>query len=66
MLVVQEKSGPAAARQLWKIPTGLTDLHEDIVKAIAREVKEETRLSNAKFQHAYASVKRILIKNKDI
>ena len=42
MLVVREKSGSAAARELWKMPTGLTDPHEDIVKAVVREVKEET------------------------
>ena len=37
------------------MPTGLTDLREDIVKAIAREVKEETGLSNIKFQHTLCS-----------
>lgn len=44
MLVVQEKSGPAAAKKLWKIPTGLTDPGEDIVDAAIREAKEETGL----------------------
>jgi len=44
MLVVQEKSGPAAARKLWKMPTGLTDPGEDIVGAAIREAKEETGL----------------------
>ena len=33
------------------MPTGLTDPHEDIVKAVTCEVKEETGLSNVKFQH---------------
>lgn len=42
MLVVQEKSGPAAARRLWKMPTGLADPGEDITDAVIREVKEET------------------------
>lgn len=42
ILVVQEKSGPAAAHQLWKMPTGLTDPGEDIHHALVREVKEET------------------------
>jgi 8-oxo-dGTP pyrophosphatase MutT (NUDIX family) len=44
MLVVQEKSGPAAAKKLWKMPTGLTDPGEDIVEAAIREAKEETGL----------------------
>jgi 8-oxo-dGTP pyrophosphatase MutT (NUDIX family) len=44
MLVVQEKSGPAAVRKLWKMPTGLTDPGEDIVDAAIREAKEETGL----------------------
>ena len=44
MLVVQEKTGPAAKRKLWKMPTGLTDPGEDIVEAAIREAKEETGL----------------------
>mmetsp|Transcript_26733 Transcript_26733/g.54679 ORF Transcript_26733/g.54679 Transcript_26733/m.54679 type:complete len:463 (-) Transcript_26733:23-1411(-) len=44
MLAVQEKTGPAAARKLWKMPTGLTDPGEDIVEAAVRELKEETGL----------------------
>lgn len=44
MLVVQELTGPAAARKLWKMPTGLTDPGEDIVEAAVREAKEETGL----------------------
>ncbi|KAL7521928.1 hypothetical protein ACHAWX_007152 [Stephanocyclus meneghinianus] len=44
MLAVQEKSGPAAARKLWKMPTGLTDPGEDIAAAAIRELKEETGL----------------------
>jgi len=44
MLVVKEKSGPAKARNLWKMPTGLTDPGEDIPDAALREVKEETGL----------------------
>eukprot|EP00550_Attheya_septentrionalis_P000664 CAMPEP_0198285270 /NCGR_PEP_ID=MMETSP1449-20131203/4600_1 /TAXON_ID=420275 /ORGANISM="Attheya septentrionalis, Strain CCMP2084" /LENGTH=322 /DNA_ID=CAMNT_0043982639 /DNA_START=388 /DNA_END=1352 /DNA_ORIENTATION=+ len=44
MLVVQEKSGPAAVRNLWKMPTGLTDPGEDIADAAVRELKEETGL----------------------
>lgn len=44
MLVVQEKSGPAAAYKLWKMPTGLSDPGEDITDAAIREMKEETGL----------------------
>uniref|UniRef100_A0A7S4IJP3 Nucleoside diphosphate-linked moiety X motif 6 n=1 Tax=Odontella aurita TaxID=265563 RepID=A0A7S4IJP3_9STRA len=44
MLAVQEKTGPAAARKLWKMPTGLTDPGEDIADAAVRELKEETGL----------------------
>mmetsp|Transcript_35483 Transcript_35483/g.85862 ORF Transcript_35483/g.85862 Transcript_35483/m.85862 type:complete len:652 (+) Transcript_35483:140-2095(+) len=44
MLVVQEKSGPAAAFNLWKMPTGLSDPSEDIHEAAVRELLEETGL----------------------
>lgn len=44
MLVVQEITGPAAAYQLWKMPTGLLDPGEDIPDAVIRELKEETGL----------------------
>ncbi|GAX22193.1 hypothetical protein FisN_19Lh255 [Fistulifera solaris] len=46
MLVVQEKTGPAAAWSLWKMPTGLTDAGEDIHAAAERELKEETGLTS--------------------
>ena len=42
MLVIQEKSGPAAGIGLWKLPGGLVDPKEDISVAAAREVREET------------------------
>ena len=44
MLVVRELTGPAAARQLWKMPTGLLDPGEEIGPAAVRELKEETGL----------------------
>ena len=44
MLAVQERTGPAAARKLWKMPTGLTDPGEDIAHAAVRELREETGL----------------------
>jgi 8-oxo-dGTP pyrophosphatase MutT (NUDIX family) len=44
ILVVQEKSGPAAFHQLWKMPTGLIDANEDIHEAAIRELYEETGL----------------------
>jgi ADP-ribose pyrophosphatase YjhB (NUDIX family) len=45
MLVVQELTGPAAARNLWKMPTGLLDPGEDIEDAAQRELQEETGLT---------------------
>jgi ADP-ribose pyrophosphatase YjhB (NUDIX family) len=44
LLVVQEKSGPAATFQLWKLPTGLADPNENIHDAAIRELYEETGL----------------------
>ena len=44
ILVVQEKSGPAATFRLWKLPTGLADPNEDIHDAAIRELYEETGL----------------------
>jgi len=42
LLLVQEKSGPAARLGIWKLPTGLVDAGEEIQDAALREVKEET------------------------
>ena len=36
VLVVQEKSGPAAGINLWKLPGGLVDNKEDIATAAVR------------------------------
>lgn len=44
MLVVREKTGPAAGIGLWKMPTGLTDTGEDVHAAAVRELREETSL----------------------
>lgn len=41
---MQERTGPAAKRKLWKMPTGLTDPGEDVAQAAVRELKEETGL----------------------
>lgn len=49
MLVVKEKTGPAAAYDLWKMPTGLVDEQENIHDACLRELEEETGISNATF-----------------
>jgi 8-oxo-dGTP pyrophosphatase MutT (NUDIX family) len=62
MLVVQEKSGPAAAYGLWKMPTGLADPGEDIPDAAVRELQEETGLASAfigvlTFREAHATGK---------
>lgn len=42
VLLVREKSGPAARDGIWKIPTGLADAGEELQDAALREVKEET------------------------
>jgi 8-oxo-dGTP pyrophosphatase MutT (NUDIX family) len=42
VLMVQELRGPAAGRDLWKLPTGLLDVGEDVPEAACREVFEET------------------------
>ena len=44
VLAVREKSGPAAAAGIWKMPGGLVDRGEDISTAAVREVREETGL----------------------
>mmetsp|Transcript_692 Transcript_692/g.1000 ORF Transcript_692/g.1000 Transcript_692/m.1000 type:complete len:411 (+) Transcript_692:64-1296(+) len=46
MLLVQEKTGPAAARKLWKMPTGIADPGEDVADAAVRELEEETGLKS--------------------
>lgn len=42
LLLVQERSGFTKGMNLWKYPTGLLDLAEDIPVGAAREVLEET------------------------
>lgn len=42
VLLVQELRGPAANRDLWKMPTGLLEAGEDVPIAAMREVMEET------------------------
>lgn len=42
LLLVQEKNGPLKGTGVWKLPTGLVDLGEDIHEAAIREVMEET------------------------
>ena len=42
ILVVQERSGPAAGIDFWKYPTGMVDPGENAAVAAVREVKEET------------------------
>jgi 8-oxo-dGTP pyrophosphatase MutT (NUDIX family) len=44
VLVVKECTGPAARKDLWKMPTGLADPAEDIHEAAVRELREETGL----------------------
>ncbi|MGK3762569.1 MAG: ADP-ribose pyrophosphatase YjhB (NUDIX family) [Bacillariaceae sp.] len=45
ILVVKEKSGPAAAYDLWKMPTGLLDPNEYVHEGAKRELYEETSLN---------------------
>lgn len=42
MLVVKERTGPAAVHDIWKVPTGLVLTGEDVADAAVREVEEET------------------------
>jgi ADP-ribose/NAD+ diphosphatase len=42
VLAVQEKSGPAAGRGLWKLPGGMMEGNEMLVDTARREVLEET------------------------
>lgn len=42
MLLLREKSGPAARLGIWKLPTGLVDAGEELHEAAVREVMEET------------------------
>ena len=44
ILLVREKSGPAALRRVWKLPTGRVEAGEDLPQAVIREVEEETGL----------------------
>eukprot|EP00929_Paragymnodinium_shiwhaense_P045995 TRINITY_DN23446_c0_g1_i3.p1 TRINITY_DN23446_c0_g1~~TRINITY_DN23446_c0_g1_i3.p1 ORF type:complete len:277 (-),score=44.21 TRINITY_DN23446_c0_g1_i3:147-977(-) len=50
VLLVREKSGPAARLGIWKVPTGLVDAGEDLHAAVVREVMEETGVE-ATFDH---------------
>ena len=50
LLVVQEKTGPAAAIGLWKMPTGLLDPNEDVPVAAQRELLEETGIGSVSFR----------------
>lgn len=42
VLLVQEGTGSHRGQDIWKLPTGLANLGEDIPEAAAREVREET------------------------
>jgi 8-oxo-dGTP pyrophosphatase MutT (NUDIX family) len=45
VLVVQERTGPAARPGFWKLPTGLCEQGEEIHAAAVREVLEETNVA---------------------
>lgn len=42
MLVVQEKNGILKGKGIWKVPTGIVEVGEEIFEGVIREVKEET------------------------
>ncbi|KAJ0790484.1 putative hydrolase [Helianthus annuus] len=42
ILLVQEKNGRWRGANVWKIPTGIVEMGEDISEGVIREVKEET------------------------
>jgi len=42
VLVVQERSGPLAGSGVWKMPTGMVTMGEDLDVAAPREIMEET------------------------
>lgn len=42
LLMVREKSGPAAKLGIWKLPTGGVDAGEELGEAATREILEET------------------------
>lgn len=44
ILVVQEKTGPLAGKNVWKMPTGLVECGENIKDAAVRELKEVRRI----------------------
>lgn len=46
VLMVKERTGPAARRDIWKVPTGLVERGEDLVSAARRELLEETGVSS--------------------
>ncbi len=45
VLVVQERTGPAARPGFWKLPTGVANQGEEIHAAAVREVLEETNVA---------------------
>jgi ADP-ribose pyrophosphatase YjhB (NUDIX family) len=53
LLLVQEKNGPLKGSGVWKVPTGLAEVGEDIGQAAEREVFEETGI-RAKFEKLLA------------
>jgi ADP-ribose pyrophosphatase YjhB (NUDIX family) len=46
VLMVKEKTGPAAAMDIWKLPTGLVEQGEEIEDGAVREVFEETGITS--------------------
>lgn len=61
ILTVQEKRGVLRGTGIWKLPTGLVDVGEDLKEAAVREVKEETGVDAefkgiASFRHSHEAL----------
>ncbi len=44
------KRGNNPYKDMWALPGGFVDMYEDLVEAVKREVKEETRLKTIEFK----------------
>jgi ADP-ribose pyrophosphatase YjhB (NUDIX family) len=67
LLLVQEKNGPLRGSGIWKLPTGLVEVGEDLALAAEREVLEETGI-HSKFEKllAFRQAHNILFGKSDL
>ena len=54
LLVVQERHGPLRGMGVWKVPTGLIHVGENVSDGAVREVEEETGVSGCTFDRVLA------------